>query len=237
MPDKQRDPREWCFAKRYYNLTIKQWKFAMLYVGECNFDSTQAILRSYGNEKPFACDEFTVPEEQRNTMTYVAAKSMGSQNLAKVNIQECISDLLQVTSMPKDEVLNRISKMARGDVGDVIQIDASGKPTIDLKKAKEKGALYLIKKLNFDSMGNLKSIEMHDSFAALVKLGQHHKLFDRQAEQPVDPRVLARELLEELRFKYEDRLPETVIMQKVIERFGSQGVTEHDLIEAPDNNN
>jgi len=139
--------------------------------------------------------------------------------------------------MTPNEVLHRISKMARANLSDLIDVDETGKPTLNLKKAQEQGAMYLVKKLNFDSFGNLKSLEIHDSFAALAKMGQHHKLFDRAREAQIDPKDLARELLDDLRAKHED-IPDHMLVEKVLARFSGSGVTQSDLVEqAPDMNN
>lgn len=227
---KLRDPREWCFAQKYYGLTIKQWKFAMYYVGEAGFDAHLAILMSYGNCKPHPSDDEKIPVEERNTINYLTSKQMATQNLAKVPIQECISDILQVTVMPKEEVLNRITRMARADIGDLIDIDANGRPSLNLSKAKQKGALCLVKRITYDNAGQVKSVEMHDAFSALVTMGKHHKLFDRRAEQPDDPRELARELYAELRVNYGETHSDEVLKQKVLQRFSTQGVTESDLM-------
>ena len=198
----------------------------MVYCGEAEFSASRAAAMTYGK-----CDGI---EEEGGSMAYNTAKSIGAQNMAKVNIQECISDILQVTTMPKEEVLNRISKMASANVDDMLDIDpTTGKATLNLYKAKQRGALFLLKKINYDTFGNIKSVEMHDSFAALVKLGQHHRLFDRQQERPLDAREEAKALLEELRDKHGHQFDDHILVEKVVAQYSNKGITANDLVEEP----
>lgn len=226
---KKKDPRNFMDAREQYGLSHKQWKFCILYCGEAECSPSRAAAWSYGNADGLV--------SEGGSMEQMMAGSVGSQNMKKPAIQACIQDLMGISVMTSNEVMHRISKMASANLSELLDIGDDGKAIVNLKKAQQRGAMYLIKKLNFDSFGNLKSMELHDSFAALTKLGQHHKLFDRTREVTVDSRDLARELLDDLRAKHED-IPDSMLVQKVLERFSGSGVTESDLIEqAPDLNN
>lgn len=227
---KKKDPRNFMDAREQYQLSHKQWLFCMQYVGESECIGWKAASRSYGK-----ADGITT---EGGSMDQLTAKSIAIQNLKKPNIVACIQDMMGIVSMSGNEVLHRISRMAKANFSDLLDVDpATGKATLNLVKAQSNGAMYLVKKLNFDSFGNLKGVELHDAFAALTKMGQHHKLFDRAREAPIDARDLARELLDDLRAKHEDT-PDHVLIEKVLARFSGSGVTQSDLIEeAPDRNN
>jgi hypothetical protein len=230
--EKRKDPRTYENAKEVYGLSHKQWKFCMVYCHEAEFIAYRAAAWTYGN-----CDGLL---SEGGSMADDMAKGIAYQNMHKPHIAACIQDIIGVGSMTPGEVMNRLTKMASANFTDILDIDpVTNKTTVNLNKAIKRGATYIIKKLNFDSFGNLKSVELHDAFAALAKIGQHHKLFDRQRETPLEPRELARELLDDLRAKHED-IPDHMLVSKVLERFSGSGVTESDLVEiqnAPDISN
>lgn len=80
--------------------------------------------------------------------------------------------------MEADEVLTRLTAIARGNIGvflDGDSIDPFGtdKPTHLIKRIKTKRS---------EKFGDEIEVEMYDAQSALVTLGKHHKLFDRVAE-------------------------------------------------------
>lgn len=222
----KKDPRSYIDAREQYQLSYKQWLFCMQYVGESECIGWKAASRTYGKADGVV--------SEGGTMEILTAKSIAAQNLKKPNVLACVQDMMGIMSMSSNEVLHRLSSFARANFSDMVDIDpVSNKPTLNLKKARDHGAMFLIKKMNLDSFGNLKSIELHDAFAALTKIGQHHKLFDRARETPIDARDLARELLDDLRAKHED-IPDATLVEKVLARFSGSGVTHSDLIESPE---
>lgn len=109
------------------------------------------------------------------------ARQAASENLSKPDIREAIEALLAEQSMPKSEVLARLTAMARGDMADFLQITDTG-AKLDLQGAREAGVLGLVKKLTEDKEGKI-TIELYDAQAALVKLGEAHGVFrDRIAD-------------------------------------------------------
>jgi hypothetical protein len=224
-----KDPTDYFTARETYALTRKQWLFCMKFVGEAECVGWKAAALTYGNADGVVGDG--------GSMEKGSAISIATQNMKKPNIVLCIQDLMGKVAMSANEVLLRLSKISRANIDDMLDIDPeTGKGSLNLRKARSAGAMFLIKKLNFDAFGNIKTIEMHDAFAALTKMGQHHKLFDRNRENVPDAKDLARELLDDLRAKHEG-ISDALLVQKVLERFSGSGVTESDLIEAPDQNN
>ena len=105
------------------------------------------------------------------------AGSQGHRLLKKAEIQSFIKIRMEEIKMGANEVLLRLADHARASMGDLVTIDSSGEPIIDLSTAKEDGKLHLINKITYDKDGNLRSISLHDSQTALVHLGRVHGLF------------------------------------------------------------
>ena len=221
------DPRNWLEAREHYGLTYRQWRFCTAYAGEAECRMHKAAALSYGKADGLLTEG--------GSMDYYVARSIATQNLKIPKIQQCIQDLMGTVVMKPNEVMHRLSKLASANMAELLQVNEDGTAKLDMAKAVARGAMYVVKKMNFDSFGNLKSIEVHDAFAALTKLGQHYKLFDRTREQQIDPKDLARELLDDLRAKHED-IPDHMLIAKVLDRFSGSGVTESDLVEVDNTN-
>lgn len=140
-----------------------------------------------------------------------SARSIGSENLTKPDIQEAIAARLAELTMSADEVLTRLSGHARGSLEDFLQIErvtyhprqAVPDPTdedpkavrwvedpipverlvirLDLEQARDRGTLHLLKKMKWNQWGE-PEIEIHDAQTALALLGKHHKLFVDRTE-------------------------------------------------------
>ena len=132
-----------------------------------DFNATQAALRAGYSEK--------------------TARSQGQRLLTKVDISKAIQARIDEKAMKADEVLLRLADMARGDIGDFMNISPMSY-SLDLEKAKKAGLTHLIKKVKDRSVMTVNKdgeesetqyieIELHDPQAALVQLGRHHALF------------------------------------------------------------
>ena len=148
-----------------YKMNNKQRAFVEEYL--IDFNATQAALRAGYSER--------------------TARSMGCENLTKPDIAAEIERRLDEKTMKADEVLTRLSDMARGDMGDFLDIESMSFD-LSLRKAKELGLTHLIKKVKQRTVTTLKKdgddeethyveIELHDAQSALEKLGKAHKLF------------------------------------------------------------
>lgn len=153
-------------------LTNKQLVFVSEYLRD--FNATQAAIRAGYSEK--------------------TARVIGPENLSKPAIAQAISDAIAERSMGADEVLLRLAQMARGDIGDFIDISSVGY-SLDLLQAQERGLTHLIKKIKQKTTTFLAKsesgedrevteteIELYDAQAALALLGKHHKLFIDRTE-------------------------------------------------------
>lgn len=104
--------------------------------------------------------------------SYATLRSIGSQNLTKLNIKARIAELMAEKIIPQDEVLVRLSLQATSSIGDFITIDKDGW-RFDFKQFKSRG--HLIKSIKQGQYGT--EIRLHDSQEALVQLGKHYGLF------------------------------------------------------------
>lgn len=115
------------------------------------------------------------------------ARAIGSENLTKPDIIEEIKRRVDEKQMSADEALQGIADIARGDMGEFLDIGSMAFQ-VDLDKAKEKGLTHLIKKVKMRTTTTLSKegvetetsdieIELYDKLSALVSIGRHHALF------------------------------------------------------------
>ena len=120
------------------------------------------------------------------------ARIQASRLLSKANIQEEIQNRISEKAMSADEVLLRLGDMARGDMGEFMDIESMSF-NLALEKAKELGKTHLIKRVKQRTIITQKKdgdeeenhyieLELHDSQSALVHLGKYHKLFTDKTE-------------------------------------------------------
>lgn len=108
-----------------------------------------------------------------------------SKLLQNTTIAGEIERRLKERQLSADEVLARLSDMARADMRDFIKpIDVGNDRIVmlvDLGKALADGKTHLIKKVKYNAQGGLE-IELHDPQAALEKVGRHYGLFKDSVE-------------------------------------------------------
>lgn len=122
------------------------------------------------------------------------ADVVGPRMLVNVGIKAAINARLAELKMGADETLVRLASHARSSMETFVNVRENGAAELDLTKAEEAKALHLIKKLKTTrrTIKNGESevtteIELHDSQAALVVLGKHHKLFTEKVLHGNDP--------------------------------------------------
>ncbi len=164
-------------------LSPKQRLFVSAYLGQAKFNATAAArLAGY----------------KGNAVTLGA---VGAENLKKPQIKTAIDGGLTALTMPANEVLARITDIAKGKVTDVV--DSDGR--FDLKTAKANGKDGLLKKIKIkrtsrvirerDENGDVTDtdietsilteeieFELHSAHEALRDLGKYHKLWTDKHE-------------------------------------------------------
>ena len=145
----------------------RQRLFVLEYLNDWN--ATQAAIRAGYSKK--------------------TARQIGSENLSKPVIQAAIQAEIAERAMGPSEVLQRLGDMARGDIGELMEIRATGFE-LDLMAAKDANKTKLIKRVkqrvttyngkgpnDMDREVIETEVELYDAQAALVQLGRHHGLF------------------------------------------------------------
>ena len=127
---------------------------------------------------------------------YDSCRANASKLIANANIRAEISKRLDEQAMPKSEVLARLSGMARASTFKFIRITEEGFCYFDFSDPEAEEYFYLIKKIKTKRTRRLEGkgkdaepwedewveVELHDSQAALEKIGSYHKLFEPKEE-------------------------------------------------------
>lgn len=150
-------------------LTAKHQVFVQEYLKD--FNATQAAIRSGYSTR--------------------GARVQGHRLLTDANVAAAVRAEIEERAMGADEVLTRLADMARGDMGDFLDISPLGF-VVDLSDAKQRNLTKLIKRVKqrttISTTGETETevhdieIELYDAQAALVQLGRHHALFTDKAE-------------------------------------------------------
>lgn len=157
-PAPKRKPRKKAEPNDLVGLTYKERMFVAFYLGKANGNASEAArMAGYG-----------------------VCRVRASKLLTKGNIRAAIDAKLDEVSLSTDEILARLSDMGSADMGEFIKVDKDGRPTLDLTRAKRAGKLHLIKSMKPTKFG--LTVELHDSQAALEKLGRYRKLFVDRTE-------------------------------------------------------
>ncbi len=151
-------------------LSMFQQLFVRHYLGEANGNGTEAA-RLAG---------------------YSAPSVAASRLLSLVKVQHAIKDHVDRVAMSSDEVLGRLTLIARSDAGDFLTFDPDKSPDeppkIDLRRARKRGKLGTIKKLKQTtrtvSRGPEREpdvireveVEFRDPMPALVQLAKFHSI-------------------------------------------------------------
>lgn len=113
--------------------------------------------------------------------------SIASENLKKPKIRAAIQARLKELKMDADEVVSRLSQMARADIGDFLHISTQDSLSLKVAALQEKG--HLVKSMK-DTKDGIH-FTLHDSMRALELLGKHQKVFEEQEqeERPININV------------------------------------------------
>ncbi len=157
-------------------LCYRQRLFVEFYLGESSGSAADAARRAgYGR-----------PEK------------LGSRLVKASGIQAAIDARGATATMASNEVLARVADVASSDLLDFTGVDEEGGCKVNLKLVKQLGLGHLIKRLRINKDGT-QDIELEPRVPALVKLGEHYKLWKGEAQ----PQVTLVDLAKHLRARYE----------------------------------
>ena len=134
--------------------------------------------------------------------------------LAKTSgIRAAIDARVKTAAIAANEALARIADVATSDLLNFIAVDPHGDWKVDLKQVQRLGLGHLIKRLRKNKDGT-SEIELEARVPALLKLGDHYKLWKGEAQSQVTlvellDEIDARMQSEEQADKTGERLSET----------------------------
>lgn len=107
------------------------------------------------------------------------ARQEACRLLTNADIRATIDAALADAAMPASEVLARLTEQARASMEEFVTVRGRG-VGLDLKAAKARGVLHLVKKYSKTKQG--VTIELYDAQAALALLAKHHGLLVERHE-------------------------------------------------------
>jgi len=125
-------------------------------------------------------------------------EKLGPRLVKASAVQAAIDARGATAALASNEVLARVAEVASFDLLDFMRVDQDGGCKVNLKLVKRLGLGHLIKRLRINKDGT-QDIELEPKAPALVKLGEHYKLWKGEAQ----PQVTLVELAKNLRAKYE----------------------------------
>src|SRR5574343_122614 len=153
-------------------LTNKQQVFINEYLRD--FNASRAAIRAGYSER--------------------SSRSTSADLLANPNIAAAIREAIAERGMGADEVLTRLAAIARGDMGEFLDVTTVGF-SLNLKGAQERGLTPLIKKVkqktttfiakkesDEDREVTETELELYSALDALQLLGKYHALFVDRTE-------------------------------------------------------
>lgn len=106
---------------------------------------------------------------------YFTLAAIASENLKKPKIAKRIAERFQAKIMTADEVLSRLSGMARANISEFVTDTGA----IDWDRVRKQG--YLVKRI-VHRKDQQSQIELHDAQSALALVGKHLRLFVERTE-------------------------------------------------------
>jgi len=111
-------------------------------------------------------------------------------------VRAAIDARVETAAIAASEVLARIADVATSDLLNLIQVDPGGDWKVDLKQVQRLGLGHLIKRLRKNKDGT-SEIELEARVPALLKLGDHYKLWKGEAQSQLTLVELAKGLSEQ----------------------------------------
>lgn len=155
-------------------LTYRQRLFVDYYLGESSGCAVDAARRA-----GYSCPH---PE--------------GVRLLKKAPIRAAIAARAATAAMAAKEVLARMADVASADLMDFLKEDGTDGFKVDLKLIKQLGLGHLIKRVRLKKDGT-QDIVLEARLPALIKLGEHFRLWKGEPQQQVTLVELARGLREQ----------------------------------------
>ena len=138
------------------------------------------------------------PGDAARRAGYRYPEKQGPRLVKQPAIQAAIDAGEATAAMASSEVLARVSEVASADLLDFWDITESGEATVNLASVNRLGLGHLIKKVRTRKDGR-PDIELEPKLPALIRLGEHYKLWKGDAQ----PQLTLCDLAKSLKEKYE----------------------------------
>jgi hypothetical protein len=162
----------------------------------------QAFIESYFR---LGMNATAAYQEVHPKVTYESARALSSALLTNINIRHEIDKRLSEQVMTSNEVLKRLSDMAKANLLPFIKITDEGFTYFDFSHPDSKNYFHFIKKIKTKRTrrieGSGKSaevwedewveVELHDAQSALEKIGKYHGLFIERFHEVSDAELNA----------------------------------------------
>ena len=158
------------------SLTYRQRLFVDYYLGDSSGSAADAARR-VGYRRP---------------------EKLGPRLAKEDRIRAAINAHLATAPIAANEVLARVADVASSDLLDFIEVDEHAGCKADLELANRLGLGHLLKRLRTRKDGT-QDVELEPKLPALVKLGEHLKLWKGDAQ----PQVTLVDVAKRLRARYE----------------------------------
>jgi hypothetical protein len=116
------------------------------------------------------------PVDAARRAGYRWPEKLGPRLVKNGGVQAAIDTRVATAAMASNEVLARVAEVASFDLLDFMDADTDGVVKVDLELIKRLGLGHLIKRLRINKDGT-QDIELEPKVPALVKLGEHYKLW------------------------------------------------------------
>jgi Terminase small subunit len=123
-------------------------------------------------------------------------EKVGARLVAISGIRAAIDARVETAAIAANEVLARVADVATSDLLNFIEVDPGGDWKVDLKQVQRLGLGHLIKRLRKNKDGT-SEIELEARVPALLKLGDHYKLWKGEAQSQLTLVELAKGLSEQ----------------------------------------
>ncbi len=121
---------------------------------------------------------------------------VGERLVERCAVRAAIDARVETAAIAADEVLARTTDVATADLLNFIKVESNGDWNVDLNLVKQLGLGHLIKRLRKNKDGS-SEIELEARVPALLKLGDHYKLWKGEAQSQLTLVELAKGLSEQ----------------------------------------
>jgi len=124
------------------------------------------------------------PGDKAPSTIATKATKLHRQSTIQTRIVEIKESLAVRTNITQQRVLEELAKIGFANAGDMIELDADGKTTVDLSKlTKDQKAAIAEIQIDTDKKGKQRvKVKLHDKRGALMDIGKHLGMFREKIE-------------------------------------------------------